>query len=80
MLLAANFFILIGFGGKGKPSSGSVMWRSISIFPLWNIPQTSALDADATMCFRILHSVWIGTFVDGGRFGDFYGSVRSDLR
>ena len=35
---------------------------------------------DATTCFRILHSVWIATFAGGRRFGDFFGSVGSDLK
>ena len=57
-----------------------MMQLGIDVFPLCNSPRTSALAADATTCFRILHSVWIGTFSGGGRFGAFSGSVGIEVR
>ena len=35
---------------------------------------------DATTCFRILHSVWIGPFTGSGRFGTFSRLAGSELR
>ena len=61
----------IGVDGWVKPSSWSVILRGTDVCPLWNSPTTSASAADATTCLRILHSVWIGPFYGGGRFGDF---------
>ena len=63
--------VFIGVGGWVKPSSWSVIIRGNDVFPLWNIPPTSDSAADATTCLSILHSVWIGPFAGGGRFGDF---------
>ena len=63
----------------GKPSSWNVILSGTAVCPLWNSPPTSALAADATTCLRILHSVWIGPFAGGGRFGDFSGLVGSEL-
>ena len=77
---AAELYVFIGVGGWVKPSSWSAILRSTDVCPLWNSPSTSALAADATTCLRILNSVWIGTFAGGGRFGDFFGSVGSELR
>ena len=68
---AAELSVFIGVGGLVKPSSWSVIIRGTNICPLWNIPPTSASAADATTCLRIMHSVWIGPFSGGGRFGDF---------
>ena len=76
----AELSVLIGVYTWGKPSSWRVMRRGESVYPLWNSPLTSASAADATMCFRILHSVWIGPFAGGGGFGDFARSVGSKLR
>ena len=80
MPLAAELSVFIGVGGWVKPSLWSVMERSTYVYPLWNSPPNSALVADATTCFRILHSMWIGPFSGGGRFGEFFGSVGSELR
>ena len=76
---SAELSIFIGFGGWLQPSSWSVIIRGTAVCPLWNSPTTSASDADATKCLRILHSVWIGPFAGGGKFGDFFGSVGSEL-
>ena len=78
--LDAEFSVLIGVGGWVKPSSWSVIIRGADVCPLWNSPPTPALATDATICLSILHSVWIGTFSGGGRFGDFFRSVFSELR
>ena len=51
------------------------MRRGTSVLPLWKSPLTSTSTAGATTCLRILHSVWIGTFAGGGRFGDFPGQL-----
>ena len=51
-----------------------------SCFPIVEQSLNSALATDATVYFRILHSVWIGPLAGGGRFGDFSGSVGSELR
>ena len=75
MSSAAELSIFIGVGG-----SWSVMRRGTDVFPLWKSALTSASAADATMCFRVLHSMWIGLFAGGGRFGDFDRSVGSELR
>ena len=77
---AAELSVFIGVGGWVKPSSWSVILRGTVVWPLWNSPLTSDSAADATTCLRILYSVWIGTFSGGGRFGDFFGSVGSELR
>ena len=77
---AAELSILIGVGGWVKVSSWSVILWGTAVCPLWNSPPTSDLAADATTCLRILHSVWIGSFAGGGRFGDVFGSVGSELR
>ena len=70
---AAELSVFIGVGGWVKPSSLSVILRGNAVCPLWNIPPTSTSAADATPCLRILHSMWIGPFSGGGRFGDFLG-------
>ena len=80
MPLAAELSVFIGVGGWVKPSLWSVVIRSTAVCPLWNIPPTSPSAADATTCLMILHSVWIGPFAGGGRFGDFSGLVVSELR
>ena len=80
MPLAAELSIFIGIGGWGKPSSWSVTQKGKYVLPLSNFPLTSDLAADATTCFRILHSVWIGPFAGGRRFGDFSRSSDSKLR
>ena len=80
MPLAAELYVLIGVGGWGKQISWSVMRRGTAVFPLCNSPPTSDLTVDSTTCFRILYSVWIRTFSGGGRFGDFVGSVGSEIR
>ena len=77
---AAELYVFIGVGGWVKPSSWSLILRGAAVCPLWNSPPTSASAADATTCLRILNSVWIGPFAGGGRFGDFFGSVGSELR
>ena len=77
---AAELFVFVRVDGWVKPSSWSVILRGTAVCPLWNSPMTSALAADATTCLRILHSMWIGPFAGGGRFGDFFGSVGSELR
>ena len=76
---AAELSIFILVSGWVKPSSWSVILRGTTVCPFWNSPLTSALAADATTCLRILHSVWIGTFSGDGRFGNFFGSVGSEL-
>ena len=73
-------YVLIHVGGRGKLSSWSAMQRAAVVGPLGNIPPTSALAADATICFRILHYMWIGPFASGGSFGDFSGLVGSFIR
>ena len=80
MPLAAELSFFIGVHGWVKPSSLSAILGGTDVCPLWNSPPTSASAADATTCLRILHSVWIGPFAGGGRFGDFFGSVGSELR
>ena len=77
---ATELSVFIGVGGWVKPSSRSVIIRGTAVYPLWNSPLTSDSSADATTCLRILHSVWMGPFAGGGRFGDFFGSVGSELR
>ena len=76
---AAELSVFIGVGARVKPSSWSAILRGTAVCPLWNSPPTSASAADATTCLRILHSMWIGPFFGGGRFGDLFGSVRSEL-
>ena len=76
----AELSVFIGVGGWVKPSSWSVILRGAAVCPLWNSPPTSDLAPDATTCLRILHSVWVGPFDGGGRFGYFFGSVGSELR
>ena len=80
MTSAAELSVLIGVGGWVKLSSWSVMLRGTAVCPLWNSPPTYAYAADATTCLRILNYVWVGPFSGGGRFGDFFGSVGSELR
>ena len=63
-----------------KPSPRSVILRGTSVSSLCSSPPTSDLAADATTCLRNMYSVWIGPFYGGGRFGDFFGSVGSELR
>ena len=77
---AAELSVLIGVGGWIKLSSWSLMRRVTAALPFWNNPPNSDLASDANTCLRILHSVWIGTFAGGGRFGDCSGSVGIDLR
>ena len=82
---AAELYVLIGVGGWERPSSWSVICRGTAICPFLNSPPTSALVAETTTCLRIIHSVWIGPFAGGGRFGEFSGrlvvsSVNSDLQ
>ena len=72
---ATEFSVFIGVSGWGKLSS----WGT-DVFPLCNSPPTSASDADATTCFRILHSVWVGPFAGDRRFVDYSWSTRSELR
>ena len=84
MPLDAKLSVLIGVGGWVKPSSWSVICRGTDVCPLWNSPTTSASAVDAATCLRIPHSVWIGKFSGGGRFGYFKGrlvvrSGNSDL-
>ena len=75
MPLAAELSVFIGVGSWVKPSSWGVILRGAAVCPLWNIPPTSASAADATTCLRFLHSLWIGPFYGGGRFGDFPGRL-----
>ena len=72
---AAEFSVLIGFGGWVKPISWSVTRRGTAVCPLWNSPPTSFLIADVTTCLRILYFVWIGPFTGGGRFGYSSGQL-----
>ena len=80
MPLAAELSVFVGVGGWVKPSSWSVILRGTDVCSLWNSPSTYYSVADATTCLRILYSVWIGPFSGGGRFGDFFRLVGSDLR
>ena len=80
MPLAAELSVLIEVGDWVKLSLWSVMRRGAAVCPLWNSPLTSVLAADATTCFRILYSMWIGPFAGGGRFGDFSRSEDSEIR
>ena len=73
MTFSMKLYVLIGVGGWVKSSSWNVISRGTAVCPLWNSSPTSDLDADATTCFRILHSVWIGKFSGGGRFRAFAG-------
>ena len=77
---AAELSVFIGVGGWVKSSSWSVIIMGTAVCPLWNSPLTSAFSADATTCLMILHSVWIGPFAGGRRFGYFFGLVGSELR
>ena len=77
---AAELSVLIGVGGRVKPSPWSVIHRGTAVLQLWNSPPTSSLAVDATVCYRIIHPTWIGPFAGGGRFGDFFGSVSSEIR
>ena len=77
---AAELFVFVRIDGWVKPSSWSVILRGANICPLCYSPPTSASAADATTCLRIMHSVLIGPFSGGGRFGDFSGLVGSELR
>ena len=80
MSLAAELSVFVAVDSWVKPSLWSVMHRGTNVCPLWNSPPTSALAADDTTCLSILHSVWIGTFSGGGRFGAFFGLVGSKIR
>ena len=80
MPLAAELYDFIGVGGWVKLSSWIVTLKGTAVYPIWSSPPTSASAADATTCLRILHSVWIGPFAGGRRFGDFFRSVVSELR
>ena len=80
MPLAAELSFFIGVDGWLKLSSWSLICRSTDVCPLWKSPTTSASAMEATMCLSILHSVCIGPFDGGGRFGDFFRSVGSELR
>ena len=75
---AVELSVFIGVGGWVKPITWSVILMSTAVCPLWNNPLTSASDADATTYLRILHSMWIGPFSGGGRFGEFFGLVGSE--
>ena len=77
---AAELSVFIGVVSWVKPSSWSVILSGTAVCLLWNSPPTYALALDATTCLRILHSAWIGPFAGGRRFGNFSGSVGSDLR
>ena len=72
MPLAAELSGFIGVGGWIKPSSWSIILRGTAVYSLGNSPLTSASAADATTCLSILHSLRIGPFAGGGRFGDFW--------
>ena len=72
---ATEFSVLIGVGGWVNPSSWSVMHRVAAFYPFWNSPPTSTLAADSNMCLSMIHSVWIGTFSGGMRFGAFSGRL-----
>ena len=80
MLSAIELSVFIGVGGRVKSSSWSVICRGTAVCPLCNSPPTYASAVDATTSLRILHSVWIGPFTGGRRFGDFFRSVGSELR
>ena len=71
MPLAAELSVFIGVVDCVKPSSWSVILRDCAVCPFWNNPLISASDADATTWLMILHSVWIGPFASGRRFGYF---------
>ena len=77
--LAAELSVFIGVGSWVKPSSWGVILRGAAVCPLWNIPPTSASAADDTTCLRILHSVWMGPFAGGGRFGNIFGLVGTGM-
>ena len=77
---AMELSVFIGVGGWVKPILWSVILRDTNGFPLWNSSPTYASATYTTTCLRILHSMWIGPFVGGRRFGDFFGSVGSELR
>ena len=77
---AAELSVFIGVGGWVKPISWSVIIRGTAVFALLNSPHTSVSAADATTGLRILYSVYIGPFSGGGRFGDCFGLVGSELR
>ena len=77
---AVELSILFGVGGWGKPIYWSVTQKGTAVCPLWNSPLTSASAADNTTCFSIIHSLWIGPFDGGRRFGAFYGLVVSEFR
>ena len=79
MHLAAELSVFIGVGSWVKPNPRSVILRGTAVCPLWNSPPTSASAMYSTTCFRILHSVWIGLFAGGGRFGAFFGLVGSEI-
>ena len=80
MTSAAELSVFIWVCGWVKTISWNVILRGTDVCPLWNSYPTSALAADATICLIILHSVWIWPFAGGGRFGDFFGPVGSELK
>ena len=54
--------VLIGFGGGVKRISWDGVRRGTAVCQLRKILPTSASSVDATICFWILHFVWIGPF------------------
>ena len=72
MPLDLELSVLVGVDCRLKPSSCSVMRRGTAVLLLWNSPLTSTLAAYTTAYLSILHSVWIGPFAGGGRFGFFW--------
>ena len=72
--------MLIGVGGGGKPRLLRVMRRGIAFIPFWKSPPSSALALKSITCLSILHSLWIGTFDGGGRFGYFAGFFGIEQR
>ena len=77
---AAELYVFIGVGGWVKPSSWSVIIRGSAVCPLCNSPLAYDLAVDATTCLSILHYLCIVPFAGDRRFGDFFGSVGSELR
>ena len=76
---SAELSVFIGVVGWVKYISWSVILRGTAVCSLWNSPPTSASATDATTCLRIQNSVGTGPFAGGGRFGDFFGSIGSEL-
>ena len=73
MPLAAELSVFVGVGSWVKPILWGVICMRTAVCPFWNNTPTSSSAADATTCLRILHSVWIGPFSGGWRFGFFSG-------